>query len=179
MRKFTDRKSPVARIWPAVQRLSSDGAQQTGDGAPAKEQAQKSPAKPGKRARAKRDAEERGNKKAEAIAMMKRAKSATLAEIIDATCWQKFTVRGFVSLWAVRTARKSNPRRTPPANACIGWPYRFDASKRRLRLGRRSCLCSSFSEYCCVVNIPVTPNAGLAGTTERVAIRASAAQATD
>jgi hypothetical protein len=38
------------------------------------------------------------NKKAEVIALMKRAKGATLAEIIAATGWQKHTVRGFVSI---------------------------------------------------------------------------------
>ena len=41
---------------------------------------------------------ERSNKKAEVIAMMKRAKGVTLAEIMDATGWQKHTVRGFVSI---------------------------------------------------------------------------------
>jgi len=40
----------------------------------------------------------RSNKKAEVIAMMKRAKGATLAEIVGATGWQKHTVRGFVSI---------------------------------------------------------------------------------
>jgi hypothetical protein len=38
------------------------------------------------------------NKKAEVIALMKRAKGATLAEIMAATKWQAHTVRGFVSL---------------------------------------------------------------------------------
>jgi hypothetical protein len=38
------------------------------------------------------------NKKAEVIAMMKRAKGATLAEIMAATGWQAHTVRGFVSI---------------------------------------------------------------------------------
>ncbi|MEO7143220.1 MAG: DUF3489 domain-containing protein, partial [Bryobacteraceae bacterium] len=47
---------------------------------------------------AKPAAVERSNKKAEVIALMKRAKGATLAEIIDATGWQKHTVRGFVSI---------------------------------------------------------------------------------
>jgi hypothetical protein len=41
---------------------------------------------------------ERGNKKTEVIAMMKRAKGATLPEIMEATGWQKDTVRGFVSI---------------------------------------------------------------------------------
>jgi hypothetical protein len=38
---------------------------------------------------------ERTNKKAEVIALMKRAKGATLAEIMAATKWQTHTVRGF------------------------------------------------------------------------------------
>jgi len=56
-------------------------------------------AKPAKKAsRAKKPARkpkaDRANKKAEVIAMMKRAKGATLAEIIAATDWQPHTVRG-------------------------------------------------------------------------------------
>ena len=51
-------------------------------------------AKPAK-APAKKRASERGNKKAEVIAMMKRAKGVTLAEIVEATGWQKHTIRGF------------------------------------------------------------------------------------
>jgi FtsZ-interacting cell division protein ZipA len=54
-------------------------------------------AKPRKKAAAK-PAAERSNKKAEVIAMMKRAKGATLAEIVEATGWQKHTIRGFVSI---------------------------------------------------------------------------------
>jgi len=38
------------------------------------------------------------NKKAEVIAMMKRAKGVTLAEIMEATGWKAHTVRGFISL---------------------------------------------------------------------------------
>lgn len=62
--------------------------------ASAKKAARTRGAKPGK----KGDAVERSNKKAEVIALMKRAKGVTLAEIIDATGWQKHTVRGFVSI---------------------------------------------------------------------------------
>jgi hypothetical protein len=40
----------------------------------------------------------RSNKKAEVIAMMKRAKGATLSQIIETTGWQPQTVRGFVSI---------------------------------------------------------------------------------
>ena len=41
---------------------------------------------------------ERANKKNEVIALMKRAKGATLAEIMKETGWQAHTVRGFVSI---------------------------------------------------------------------------------
>jgi hypothetical protein len=59
----------------------------------AKEPAQKGP---GKAEGVK--GSDRSNKKAEVIAMMTRPEGATLAEIMQATGWQKHTVRGFVSL---------------------------------------------------------------------------------
>ncbi len=62
----------------------------------AKATKQKTETKPAKKAT--KPAAERSNKKAEVIAMMKRAKGVTLAEIIEATGWQKHTVRGFVSI---------------------------------------------------------------------------------
>jgi hypothetical protein len=60
-------------------------------------------AKPAKKARRPKKAAgklqaDRTNKKAEVIAMMKRAKGATLAEIMAVTKWQPHTVRGFVSI---------------------------------------------------------------------------------
>jgi hypothetical protein len=72
----------------------------------AKAPAPKKPAK-GPSARKQKDpAEARANKKAEVIAMMKRAKGATLAEIIAATGWQKHTVRGFVSILGSKGGEK-------------------------------------------------------------------------
>ena len=44
VKKFTDRKAAVARIWEAVQRLSPDVAQPAADVAPVKGKAKKSPA---------------------------------------------------------------------------------------------------------------------------------------
>ncbi len=38
--------------------------------------------------------------------MMKRAKGATLPEIVQATGWQKHTVRGFVSLLGSKGGQK-------------------------------------------------------------------------
>jgi Protein of unknown function (DUF3489) len=66
------------------------------------------PKKPGKaqRARAQKSATERSNKKAEIIAMMKRAKGATLAEIMEMTGWQAHTVRGFVSILGSKGGEK-------------------------------------------------------------------------
>ena len=68
-------------------------------------------AKPAKKAsRAKKAAAkpkaDRTNKKADVIAMMKRAKGASLAEIMKATDWQAHTVRGFVSILGSKGAEK-------------------------------------------------------------------------
>src|SRR5579864_3607400 len=57
-----------------------------------------------KKARARNT--ERTNKKAEVIALMKRAKGATLAEIMKATGWQPHTVRGFVSILGSKGGEK-------------------------------------------------------------------------
>ena len=99
VKKFTSRQTAVARIWQAIARLSHDAAPQAEPIAPAKSKSKKSPNKAPRRTQAQKGASEsRTNKKAEVIAMMKRAKGATLAEIIEATGWQKHTVRGFVSI---------------------------------------------------------------------------------
>jgi len=49
---------------------------------------------------------DRTNKKAEVIAMMQRAKGATLDEIMKATEWQRHTVRGFVSILGSKGGEK-------------------------------------------------------------------------
>jgi hypothetical protein len=68
-------------------------------------------AKPAKKAaRGKKPAgkpkTDRTNKKAEVIGMMKRAKGATLPDIMKATGWQPHTVRGFVSILGSKGAEK-------------------------------------------------------------------------
>jgi len=55
---------------------------------------------------------DRANKKAEVIAMMKRAKGATLAEIMAATKWQAHTVRGFVSILGSKCGQKIESSRS-------------------------------------------------------------------
>ena len=71
----------------------------TAPAAPAKRKANKSSAKAPRRARAQKGATESGtNKLTEVIAMMKRAKGMTMAEIVETMGWLKHTVRGFVSI---------------------------------------------------------------------------------
>ena len=99
VKKFTSRKAAIGRIWQAVQRLSPDGAPQAEPVAPTKGKSKKSPKKAPRHAQARKGAkDDRGNKKAEVIGMMRRAKGASLAEIAEVTSWQRHTIRGFVSL---------------------------------------------------------------------------------
>jgi hypothetical protein len=99
VKKFTSRKAAVSRIWAAVQRLTGDVAQPARDDAPAPTRSKRVAGKTPRRARAPKGASEsRSNKKAEVVAMMKRAKGVTLDEIRQITGWQRHTVRGFVSI---------------------------------------------------------------------------------
>jgi hypothetical protein len=106
--KFQDRKKAVARIWKAIQRLA-DNAEPNGTSAkPTKATKGAKPAKKAGRAKkaATKPKTDRTNKKADVIAMMKRAKGATLAEIMEATGWQAHTVRGFVSILGSKGGEK-------------------------------------------------------------------------
>jgi hypothetical protein len=99
VKKFTNRKAAVARIFQAVERLSPATAEPAATVAPAKGKGKKAPAKAKRRDTARPAAKEAGtNKKAEVVALMKRAKGVTLAEIMETTGWQAHTVRGFVSI---------------------------------------------------------------------------------
>jgi Protein of unknown function (DUF3489) len=105
VKKFQDRKKAIARVWAAIQPLAGNG--QPDEAEAATPEPPRKGGKPAKKAKAAKKApgkptddkaSDRSNKKAEVIAMMKRAKGATLAEIMEATGWQKHTVRGFVSI---------------------------------------------------------------------------------
>jgi hypothetical protein len=117
VKRFTDRKSAVTRIWNAAQRLGEaleeemkiaeqDELRAASAAKPAKlarTAAPKAPAKPktNKGATGKDDApapkRREGTRKATVIALLERADGATLEEIMAATSWQKHSVRGFIS----------------------------------------------------------------------------------
>jgi hypothetical protein len=124
VKKFTDRKSAIARIWQAVQKLApsaerADVAQQGAQDATGaagstttstrKTKPPKAPktstkakgkggAKAAKVAKPKKTAGARdGSKTAQVVEMLKRKNGATLEEVMEKMGWQKHTVRGFMA----------------------------------------------------------------------------------
>jgi hypothetical protein len=119
VKKFTDRKAAVAKIFKAVERLSADVAPQSTPVATERTRSKKPSFKASRSARAQKGAtESRMNKKAEVIAMMKRAKGVTLDEITEATGWQKHTVRGFISILSSKGGEKVESARNTAGERC-------------------------------------------------------------
>lgn len=92
VKKFTDRKTAVARIWRAVQALKPTVTPQAADAAPKAAKPRKS-ASPDKAAAPARQ----GSKKALVLALVRRPDGASIQEIADATQWQAHSIRGFIS----------------------------------------------------------------------------------
>ena len=92
VKKFTDRKTAVARIWKAVQALTPTAAPQGAQDAPKASKPRKARTKDQKAAPARE-----GSKKAIVLDMLRRPEGATLADIQSATGWQAHSVRGFIS----------------------------------------------------------------------------------
>jgi hypothetical protein len=84
VKRFTDRKTAVSRIWKALQ---------TGGG----NSAAKSKTRRQNGSRSNKATARAGTKKAHIIRLLKRPNGATVAEIMRATDWQPHTVRGFIS----------------------------------------------------------------------------------
>ena len=100
VKKFTNRKVAVERIWTAIQVLLANVGKPATYVAPPKGKRNKDAPKSKRRHTAPAAAKEisrEGSKKAEVIALMRRSQGATLAEIMELTGWQAHTVRGFVS----------------------------------------------------------------------------------
>ena len=99
VKKFENRKKALGRIWKGIQGLAGAAKPQIAQSAkPLKTPKKAKPATKSAPKKQAKDSGDRTNKKAEVIAMMKRAKGATLPEIMEATGWQAHTVRGFVSI---------------------------------------------------------------------------------
>jgi hypothetical protein len=127
VKRFTDRKSAVTRIWNAAQRLGEtlaeemniaeqdmlraqhemmNGAKAAKRAKAARTAAPKAPAKP----KATKDTtrtdgtaapkQREGTRKATVVALLERARGATLEELMAETNWQKHSVRGFISTLA-------------------------------------------------------------------------------
>jgi hypothetical protein len=85
VKKFTDRKTAVSRIWKAIQALTPAPAPQAAPVAPEEARSTKPTTA--------RD----GSKKAQVLDLIKRPEGATLKDIMAVTGWQAHSVRGFIS----------------------------------------------------------------------------------
>jgi len=105
VKKFTDRKTAVKRIWAAIQKLDAGApeetttAQETAATAPKGAKGAPKKAKATRAARTKKGAAvpREFSKKAIVLEMLRRKEGATLGQIAKATDWQSHSIRGFIS----------------------------------------------------------------------------------
>jgi hypothetical protein len=113
VKRFTDRKTAVARIWKAIQTLGEERLRASTRDAEAKSKPARTAPAPAKQAapvapkktKAANDATAKnalpttreGSKKAIVLDLIRRADGASLKELQDATAWQTHSVRGFIS----------------------------------------------------------------------------------
>lgn len=112
VKKFTDRKTAVSRIWKAIQTLGEELLRASIRDAEAKlkvartsNSAQHAAPVAPKKAKATKGATEKdtpptardGSKKAIVLELIRRADGASLKEIADVTQWQAHSIRGFIS----------------------------------------------------------------------------------
>jgi hypothetical protein len=105
VKKFTDRKTAIARIWKAIQGLQPASAEapetaapahDVGTGRAAKGKATRK-AKGSKKAASDGHGPREGSKTAIILDLIRRPKGATLEDLMAATGWQAHSVRGFLS----------------------------------------------------------------------------------
>ena len=99
VKKFTDRKTAVKRIWAAIQKLDTPTPQETAPAAPLAADVAPKKAKATKAAKSKEGAAvpREFSKKAIVLEMLRRKEGASLAEIAKATDWLNHSIRGFIS----------------------------------------------------------------------------------
>jgi hypothetical protein len=86
VKKFTDRKTGIARIWKAVQSLQPAGAASEAKGGN-----NAGPKKP------RRHTSSKNTKAAQVVALLKQPSGASLKSLMNATGWQAHSLRGFLS----------------------------------------------------------------------------------